>query len=410
VKETDFPDHRFAFWGVPLASRVGKFTHFWDGAESVRSLRNPMGICFFTLVLSFVGSVYGQGFLPPIQDGPTSSEAGTVNESVVVLQELSANALTHIPEQLLQEAAGIAIIPHYVRGAFVIGVAGGRGVLASRDATGKWQAPELVTMAGGSLGWQVGVQATDLVLVFRTPRSLANIRQGKLTLGADASAAAGPVGRYASAATDASLQAEILTYSRSRGLFAGVSLSGASLQLDRPATERFYNTARTNPGSVPASALALINELNRLVAPLPNSAAGQSGAPDSGILPPAAAAAQTSSALTQNWQSQIAELNQSVTALQAKVDAQWSQYLALPPNWVNSTMPPQSADIQSMLVRYERVETNPQFAALRNQPEFQQSLSLLRRLSADAMASNPQLVLPPPPGGTAQSGTSPGRY
>jgi len=131
-----------------------------------------------------------------IINGPNASDEGIVNDAIGVLKELTIGTATHIPENLLASAEGVAIIPRYVRGAFVIGVAGGRGALMVRDANRNWQAPEFMTIGGGSVGWQAGVQSTDLVLVFRSPRSLANIRTGKITLGANASAAAGPIGRF----------------------------------------------------------------------------------------------------------------------------------------------------------------------------------------------------------------------
>ena len=321
----------------------------------------PFRLCCCSLTACFVLvapsiAIYGQGLQVPAQISPTASESGVVNEAGVVLQEL-ARGTERIPERLLAEAAGIAIIPHYMRGAFVVGVSGGRGVLLARDQTGRWLAPEFITMGGGSVGWQIGVQATDLVLVFRSPKSLDNIRQGKLTLGADASAAAGPMGRYASAATDARMQAEILTYSRSRGLFAGISLSGSSLQLDAPATQAFYQMGPNGTGTVPQSAQALVNELIRFTS---------------------------------------LNLANAVGLLQARVDEQWKQYLALPPDWFSGRRIT-DADVHSVLIRYERVETNPQLAALRALPEFQQTLQEIRALAARIEPSPNQLVLPPPP-------------
>ena len=118
------------------------------------------------------------------------------------------------PAKLAGRAQGIVIVPNMVRGAFVFGDQYGRGVLFVRSPQGGWQAPRMVTMGGGSFGYQIGVQATDLVLVFRTPQSVANLLAGTLKIGVDASAAAGPIGRQTSAATDLQLGAEILSYSR----------------------------------------------------------------------------------------------------------------------------------------------------------------------------------------------------
>lgn len=333
-----------------------------------------------------VDRAFAQAFQPVIPVGPTSTEAGIVLEATVVLQELTQGGLVNIPENLLREAHGIAVVPNFLRGAFVIGISGGRGLLVVRDANGQWQAPEFITIAGGSVGWQAGLQATDLVLVFRSPRSLTNIRQGKLTLGADASAAAGPVGRFASAATDTRLQAEILTYSRSRGLFAGVSLSGASLQMDFPATQRFYQLQPHGGGVVPQSALAFLNELNRFTA-IPAAPGFGAGAPqpNAGAWVPMAG----------DRAAAIQSLQQSVTVLQGRVDPQWQQYLAVPPN-LHQGETINTYELQAMRVRYERVATNPQFEMLRTQPEFQQAWDTLQRLSADVLATQPINVAVPP--------------
>jgi lipid-binding SYLF domain-containing protein len=157
-----------------------------------------------------------------------------------------------IPRSLIADAQAVAIVPNMVRGAFVVGVQHGRGVLLVRDAQRNWLPPRMIVINGGSIGYQIGVQATDLILVFRTPQSVQNLLSRTIKIGADASAAAGPVGRSASAATDLELKAEILSYSRSRGAFAGVSIDGSSIALD-PATEAGYYQ---QPGMIPASAAA----------------------------------------------------------------------------------------------------------------------------------------------------------
>jgi SH3 domain-containing YSC84-like protein 1 len=343
--------------------------------------------CWILGVLS-TGPAMGQGYRDAKSESPISSEAGVVNEAAIVLQELSTANIDRIPARLIAESHAIAIFPHFIRGAFVVGICGGRGVLITRDPAGRWQAPEFMTMGGGSFGWQIGVQATDLVLIFRTPRSLANMRKGKITLGADASAAAGPVGRYASVATDSRFQAEILTYSRSRGLFAGVSLSGAVLQLDIPATQRFYQLVPGGTGVVPAPAQALVYELMRLGLPEPQYLNNQAftSTPPVGQIEPSAVGVHP----------QVVQLSQVVSALQARVDDPWQQYLALPPDWI-SGKPLNLLDVNSVLIRYERVETNPQFSALRSQPEFQEALKQLRTLASHAGPNSTPLSLPPPP-------------
>ncbi|HRQ64354.1 MAG TPA: lipid-binding SYLF domain-containing protein [Xanthomonadaceae bacterium] len=161
-------------------------------------------------------------------------------EAVQVLREVMAMPESAIPENLLNRAYAIAVIPGVVKAGLVVGGRHGRGLIAVRGSDGTWTNPSFISITGGSVGFQAGVQATDIVLVFRTERGVDSIVSGKFTLGADAAVAAGPVGRTASASTDAQLRAEIYSYSRSRGLFAGVALDGAALAIDHRANQRVY--------------------------------------------------------------------------------------------------------------------------------------------------------------------------
>ena len=154
-----------------------------------------------------------------------------------------------LPQSMLPTAQGIVIVPNMVRGAFVIGAQFGRGVLLMRGPGGAWQPPRMITITGGSLGYQIGVQSTDLILIFRTPQSVANLLRGTMKVGVDASAAAGPVGRQASAATDLPLQAEILSYSRARGAFLGVSIDGSVISMD-PGTDAHVLSAAGDDSAV----------------------------------------------------------------------------------------------------------------------------------------------------------------
>jgi len=171
-------------------------------------------------------------------------ERETLESSCEVLDALVTIPARGIPPALLKDAKGVAIFPGVLKAGLVIGGRFGRGVLASRDVSGCWSRPIFVTITGGGVGWQVGVQSTDLVLIFKTKTSLDKILKcrGKITLGADIAVAAGPVGRQAEAATDAQLRAEILSYSRSRGLFVGLSVEGAAMMLDASATDAYYRT------------------------------------------------------------------------------------------------------------------------------------------------------------------------
>lgn len=163
-----------------------------------------------------------------------------IEAAVEVLDKTVGLPEQEIPPALLRNAEGIAVIPGVIKAGFVIGGSYGKGLLSVRDAQGRWSQPIFIKLAAGSFGWQIGAQSTDVVLVFKTRRSVEGIVRGTFKLGADAAVAAGPVGRRGEAATDVDLKAEILSYSRSRGLFAGVSLEGAKLDVDNDANADFY--------------------------------------------------------------------------------------------------------------------------------------------------------------------------
>lgn len=172
--------------------------------------------------------------------------AGTIRTSSEVLESIQSIPLKCIPPSLLADAQGIAIIPNVVKGGFVIGGRLGHGLVLSRNPDGSWDGPAFVTLGGASVGLQAGIQSTDVILVFKTRTSLDRVLKGKnkITLGADAAVAAGPVGRQAEAATDGRLTAEIYSYSRSRGLFAGVSLEGAAIVYDNDANQAYIRNMR----------------------------------------------------------------------------------------------------------------------------------------------------------------------
>jgi lipid-binding SYLF domain-containing protein len=157
-----------------------------------------------------------------------------------VLKQVQSTPDSEIPASLLSKAYAIAVIPDVVKVGLVVGGRRGKGLISVRQPEGTWSNPAYIAITGGSFGFQAGVQSADVILVFRTARGVDNLVSGKFTLGADASVAAGPVGRQASAATDVELKAEILTYARTRGLFAGVALDGSVLSIDYDAIERVY--------------------------------------------------------------------------------------------------------------------------------------------------------------------------
>lgn len=181
-----------------------------------------------------------------VADAAQAEEAKRIAQSVEVLENLTGAADVAIPDYILERAEAIVVIPTLMKAGFVIGAEHGKGIMSVRDRTGgTWSAPSFVTMTGGSIGWQIGVQAVDLVLVVTNQDGITELLESEFTIGASASVAAGPVGRSADAATDAQMSAKILAYSRARGLFAGASIEGASLRPDEDANRRFYGAAVT---------------------------------------------------------------------------------------------------------------------------------------------------------------------
>jgi lipid-binding SYLF domain-containing protein len=169
-----------------------------------------------------------------------SEEIRRVEEATLVFEEITSIPDKTVPDALLQNARALAIIPRVLKAGFVVGGEFGRGVLLTKGADGGWSNPVFVTLSGGGIGFQLGIRSTDLLLVFRTDQSVNAVLRGDLTLGVDLAAAAGPVGRQAQASTDLELKAEIYSYSRSKGFFAGLSLDGAVLNVDDEANAAFY--------------------------------------------------------------------------------------------------------------------------------------------------------------------------
>jgi lipid-binding SYLF domain-containing protein len=168
-------------------------------------------------------------------------EEGRLLMATQVLEEIRASRDQFIPDRLLDRAYGIVVVPSVTKVAFIAGGRWGKGALVVRDKNGNFTSPIFINLAGASIGWQWGGQSTDIVLVFTTRKGIEGITGGKLTLGADASVAAGPVGRSASAATDQNFAAEVYSYSRTRGLFAGIALDGTSISVDSKANAAYYH-------------------------------------------------------------------------------------------------------------------------------------------------------------------------
>jgi lipid-binding SYLF domain-containing protein len=314
------------------------------------------------------------------------AEEETVRAAATVLNETMATPLNQIPQSMLQNASGVAIIPHVIKGSFIVGARRGHGVLFVKEADGIWHAPVFITLTGGNIGWQVGVQSSDIVLVFKTRKSIQGILSGKLTLGADAAAAAGPLGRQAALATDETLQAEIYSYSRSRGLFAGVSIDGSVVQIDRLSTGAYYRSAGPGqPVIVPPSAQQLTQTIAayagnpRSTIPAQNHVfAQQYGAREADVL--------------------RAQLGQIAPQLFALLDDQWKSYLALPASLFlegGHTSPDQ---LRVATERFDLVATDARFRQLASRPEFQSVYGLLKHYQQSLSANSSELELPPPPG------------
>ena len=170
---------------------------------------------------------------------PSKDDVKRLNESTIVLNEIRGPSDTGIPEGIWMKAECVVVIPSMKKAAFIFGGEFGSGVMSCKTRN-RWSAPVFMQMAKGSAGFQIGAQSTDLVLVVMNRRGVEKLLSNKVTLGTDASVAAGPVGRAASAATDAQMHAEMLSYSRTRGLFAGIDLSGGTLKPDTDANDRVY--------------------------------------------------------------------------------------------------------------------------------------------------------------------------
>lgn len=167
------------------------------------------------------------------------TDTDRLDKAATVLKEVMATPDKGIPDEVMEHAKCVAVVPHMVKGGFVFGAEGGKGVATCRTDHG-WSAPAFFTIAGGSWGLQIGVEGVDLVMIIQNDKGMQDMLTSKFKVGADASAAAGPVGRHASAGTDWKMNAEILTYSRARGVFAGLTLNGADVHPDEDSMHTEY--------------------------------------------------------------------------------------------------------------------------------------------------------------------------
>jgi len=170
-----------------------------------------------------------------------SDEIERIDKSITVLRDLTSTPDNGIPQYLLERAEGIVVIPNLVKGGFVVGAKHGTGLVSVRERNrNTWSEPAFIHMTGGTIGWQIGVQSTDLVLLVMNRKGVDDLLSDKFTLGGSLSVAAGPVGRSGDAATDAKVSSQILAYSRSKGLFAGATLDGSAIHADDSGNEAFY--------------------------------------------------------------------------------------------------------------------------------------------------------------------------
>jgi SH3 domain-containing YSC84-like protein 1 len=319
--------------------------------------------------------------------GTASANRGperTVELAAQVLHDIMTIPVRRIPESLLADAQAVAIIPDVIKVGFVGGIRRGRGVVLVRDREGDWGLPQFVILTGGSVGWQAGIQSTDVILVFRTKKSVEGLLNGKFTLGAGASVAAGPIGRSAEAATDLELKAEVLSYSRGRGVFAGVAIDGSAIEIDGQSHQQFYGSpSNVLPTVVPDSALRLLAEVASLT-----------GGSEVQTVPPPVLADPAANQVDQVR----GRLSSDSVKLQRLLDRQWQQHLALPAEVYSPDKHPTVESLRATLEKFDRVAADARYRGLSQRPEFQAVHDDLRHY-AELLAPAPAatLDLPPPP-------------
>lgn len=327
------------------------------------------------------------------QAARASKENDTVVDATDVLNEIMKIPANSIPERLFTEAFGLVVVPGMLKLGFIGSFQHGKGVLIVRDTTtGQWRPPVFVTLTGAGAGFQAGVQSMDIILVLRTQKSVNAIinEDRRLTLGVDAAASAGPVGRQASLATDIQMKSEILSYSRTRGLFAGAAIDGTVVDIDVTAGQAYYATATSNE-SIPATAKRLLETIQQY-----------SG---------------NSTGLETVRQS----LANAATQLQPLLDDQWKTFLALPTEiYTPSGSLPSLAAIQAAQANFTKVANDPQYHNLTVRQEFVAVRTLVNQYailleqtakaagtvggtplnSSPSNVSQPGPIIPPPPAAT----------
>lgn len=382
VKETDKALRILAEIRAALIRKLGydaaRFGQGVAGNYDVKRSSNMRWLLILTVVAGWGISGGRVAAADPIETARLSEQ---------VLGELMAIPGKQIPHRLLEHAQGIAIIPNVIKVGFVAGARRGHGVVLVRDAEGEWSLPQFITLTGGSVGWQAGIQGTDVVLVFTTKKGVEGLMRGKFTIGADVAATAGPVGRNAEVATDGNLRAEIYSYSRSRGLFLGVSIDGSVLDVDHQSHGMFYGSGSGElPRHVPEPAAHLRQYLGELTPG--HHPQRDEGGPALAPPPP-----------HRQLEALRRGLHQNAAQLHRILGPEWRQYLALPAEALDPAGHPH-VDVRGLIAveqRFAKIVANPAYQQLAARPEFQSTHELLREYITALTAAEPGLELPPPP-------------
>ncbi|MDO4550449.1 MAG: lipid-binding SYLF domain-containing protein [Planctomycetia bacterium] len=288
-------------------------------------------------------------FLPavtvPAQAQIRASEHEIMSNSVLTMSEIMQIPMKGIPSALFRKAEGIAIIPGMMKGGFVVGIQRGRGVFVVKKADGTWENPRFITLTGGSIGLQAGVQSADVILVFCTRRSVQSALNGHFTVGVDATIAAGPVGRQATAGTDIRLTSEIYSYSRSRGIFLGAAIDGSKMELDNHTTSQYY----ADSNNVPPAAKRLTNIITRY--------SGKVNLND--------------------LESIRLALCDADAEMKKSLDPQWKTWLELPSEVTVVNGKPEMQKLKELQQRYYTVLSDPKYENLYMKEEFQTTRELL---------------------------------
>ena len=309
-----------------------------------------LGTCFCVL-WGFAETTSAQLFRRGDKAGE-SREQQVLLESQQVIREIMQIPAKSIPEKLFQKAEAVAIFPDMVKGGFVVGLQRGYGVLVVKNANGSWENPRFATLTGGSLGFQAGIQSADVILILCSRRSVEAALEGRITVGADATVTAGPVGRQAAAETDFRLQSEIYSYSRSRGVFLGAAIDGSSLDVDANATTLFYQKG-------------VSKEASDLVALIAAYAKNE--------VPPADAVG-VMAAQVEATRTKLVEIHAKLLAI---LDPQWKVWLGLPPDAFAPNGQPPVDQLIELQKRFTVVKTDPKYTDLQGRPEFQETSQLL---------------------------------